>query len=91
MTTMVNKDNFIKELKKSLVDGDRRVKPSHLIGDHVLTYHIDCDGEYDDGLQYYPDIDITCKKFDNVMKKYKCQYQWLSSYEACVYFDGEKN
>ena len=84
---MMNKDNFIKELKKSLIDGNRRVKSSDYLKNDNWICYIDCDGEYDDGLQYYHDIDITCDKFDNVMKKYNCSYDYLTCTEAVIIDD----
>ena len=84
---MMNKDNFIKELKKSLIDGNRRVKSSDYLKNENWICMIDCDGEYDDGLQYYPDIDITCHKFKKVMKKYNCSYDWLNGCEAVIIDD----
>ena len=48
----MNKDDFINELKESLKDGNTRVKSNE-----KWVCVIDCDGEWDDGLQYYPDID----------------------------------
>ena len=87
---MMNKDNFIKELKKSLIDGNRRVKSSKFLKNDNWICYIDCEGEYNDGLQYYCDIDITCKKFDIVMEKYNCSYEWLSGCEAVIIYDGEK-
>ena len=82
---MMNKDDFINELKESLKDGNTRVKSNE-----KWVCVIDCDGEWDDGLQYYPDIDITCDKFEKVMKKYKCSYEWITSCKAGIIYDGEK-
>jgi len=79
------KVKFINELKKSLINGKHRVKEDT---EKQWVCEIDCDGYYDDGLQYECDIDITCHKFEKVMKKYNCSYDWYNCYTAVIIYDS---
>jgi len=83
---------FINELKKSLINGKHRVEeviPERGVRAEWVC-EINCEGEYDDGLQYECDIDITCHKFEKVMKKYNCSYEWYNSYTAVIIYEGRE-